>query len=371
MHAPVAHDAAAGSPVPGARSHRRASLDFVRSEAGEPHLRNRFSLLAQYPEIAKLFGYDVRTAYITVAVVAGQFAMAAGLEILFDRRSLLGSWWSVAIVAWSFGAFMNHWGGVVIHEASHNLCARTPTANRWVAILANFPIGVPSAMSFRRHHLDHHRYLGIPKLDNDLPTPFEVAFLGRTWLGKACWVLAYPFFGTLARGYLRRPRGWEVVGFLLQMSVNALIVIALGWTALGYLLLSTYFAYGPHPIAGHFVHEHYLLSGEQETHSYYGPLNALTLNMGYHNEHHDFLGVPGTRLPELHRIARSHYGSLASHRSWAAVLWIFLSERRIGHHSRIVRSFDVFRAATNLEKARRIELTAGRLSLNAAHDASS
>src|SRR5260370_10549004 len=211
--------AAAGPLTSVDRTRRPAHRDFVRSDAGEPHLRNRVTLLARYPEIAKLFGHDVRTVYVTLAVVAAQFAVAAGFQSLSIRRSLFGSWWSVAIVACAFGAFLNHWGGVVSHEAPHNLCARTPTANRWVAILANLPIGVPSAMSFRRHHLDHHRYLGIPGLDNDLPTRFEVDFLGRTGLGKVCWVLAYPFFGTLPRGYLRRPRGREVTGVLAPMAV--------------------------------------------------------------------------------------------------------------------------------------------------------
>src|SRR5207245_7373140 len=56
--------------------------------------------------------------------------------------------------------------------------------------------------------------------------------------------------------------------------------------------------------ATRWIQRHYMTAeGEQETFSYYGPLNRVAFNVGYHNEHHDFPSVPWNRLPEIRAIA--------------------------------------------------------------------
>lgn len=53
-----------------------------------------------------------------------------------------------------------------------------------------------------------------------------------------------------------------------------------GWYSLFYLLESSFFAGSLHPMAAHFIAEHYLFGGiEQETWSYYGGLNWLAYNV--------------------------------------------------------------------------------------------
>ena len=326
-----------------------ATLAYRLTESPEPHRARRQRILREHPEIVRLFGHDPRPKWRMVGVLAFQLGLAAGIAQLAARAP---SWIAavvLVVVAWGLGAVLNHYGGVVIHEASHNLCARTERANRWIAIFANLPKVLPYAMSFRRHHLTHHGDMGVDGIDNDLPLPFERRMVGASALRKLVWLFFFPFFGALCRGFLTRPERWEAIQWSVQIPFNLLLFLGVGPWGLGYLALSTWFSAGLHPIAGHFIHEHYLWDEAQETYSYYGPLNRVTENLGYHVEHHDFVAVPGSRLPELHAIASEHYASLVSHDSWTAILWTFVVDRRLSHYSRFVRAS---RHGSSLENVR-------------------
>jgi sphingolipid delta-4 desaturase len=306
-------------------------------ERREPHARRRREILDAHPEIRALFGHDRRTALVTYGVVAGQLAIAFVFQRLADQGSPWASFWVIAAMAYAVGAFAAKWSGVAIHESSHNLVYRTTRQNLLFSFVANIPVLVPSAVPFRRHHLAHHASMGIPGRDNDLPSAREIAIVGRSPVRKLVWLAFYVVFGTLARGFVRKPTRWELVNIGVQLAANAAIVGLAGWTAVLYLALSVFFGFGLHPVAGHFIHEHYLWNPEQESYSYYGPLNRLTLNLGYHVEHHDFPAIPSARLPELHALAREQYAGLVSHDSWAWVMWHFVTSKRMGHDSRVRR----------------------------------
>jgi sphingolipid delta-4 desaturase len=310
---------------------------YRHTDGGEPHRIRRRAILAAHPEIAALRGWDPWPKYRMAAVLAVQLALGSAVEVACRALPWPAAIAVLAITAYALGAFLNHYGGVIIHEASHDLCAPTKTQNRLVAIFANLPKVLPYAMTFRRHHARHHIAMGVVGKDNDLATDLEHHLVGDGALRKLAWLVLYPFAGALLRGFLRRPTRWEIANVAVQLAFDAAIVLGIGWWGLAYLAASTFFSASLHPIAGHFIHEHYLWDEGQETYSYYGPLNGVTLNMGYHVEHHDFTDVPGKNLPRLHAIAPEFYEGLVSHTSWSGIFLTFVRERRLSHRSRFVR----------------------------------
>lgn len=310
----------------------------------------------------------------------------------------ISSFWLLFGLAYFIGGVANHAIMLAIHEISHGMGfgPSRPLANKLFAIFANLPIGVPMSISFKKYHLEHHRYQGDERLDTDVPTNMEASFFTNP-TRKLIWCILQPFFYTL-RPLFVNPKPmekYELINVLVQLSFDFIIVKTFGWHILAYMIGGSLLAMGLHPVAGHFISEHTLMfenragcrqdemdknnnneklqtnghqviangkhhtsepngdttSGKKqgetvdeegnflvpETCSYYGPLNWLTFNVGYHVEHHDFPSIPGSKLHMLSEIAPEFYKNLNHHTSWTYVLWKYITDPKVGPAARVRR----------------------------------
>ncbi|HYX47704.1 MAG TPA: fatty acid desaturase [Sphingomicrobium sp.] len=268
--------------------------------------------------------------------MTAQVAIAIGLTV-FEAPG-----WVIVIVAYGFGAFANHALFVLMHDYTHNLVFRKTNANRLGSIFANIGIVFPAAIGFRNYHLLHHKYLGIRGLDADLPTRWEAHWVGDSWWRKTLWLSMFWAVQALQRPTtvktIRTIDRWVLFNALAMVLAMAPIVWFFGWWPVAYLFLSTLFSLGVHPLGARWIQEHYVFREGQETYSYYGPLNKLSFNMGYHNEHHDFPQVAWSHLPAVRAMAPEFYDHLYHHRSWTKLLFHVLFSRKFRLHNRIIRA---------------------------------
>jgi sphingolipid delta-4 desaturase len=309
------------------------TADFAHSLSPEPHRGRTRAILEAHPEIRRYAGTNPSTFLIVVSIVTVQLGVACWIR---DQ-----AWWACVLTAYVVGAFANHALGVLIHECAHNLVFGRRIFNTLTGILANLPLGFPTAVSFQRYHLKHHAFQGVYGLDADIPSRWEARLVGTSPLGKACWLLFFPLFQATRSTRLKAIRlvdRWTVLNALVQLGFDAAVYVVLGPQALVYFLLSFVFSIGLHPLGARWIQRHYLVvEGGQETYSYYGVLNVLAFNVGYHNEHHDFPSVPWNNLPRVRRAASAWYDTLAWHGSWTRLLCRFLLDRRLSLFSRMIR----------------------------------
>ncbi|CAO2587299.1 Sphingolipid delta(4)-desaturase/C4-monooxygenase DES2 [Lemmus lemmus] len=308
----------------------RSDFEWVYSD--QPHTQRRKEMLAKYPAIKALMRPDPHIKWTVLGLVLVQLLACWLVQGL--------SWRWLLFWAYAFGGCINHSLTLAIHDISHNTAFGTNFAsrNRWFAIFANLPIGVPYATSFKKYHVDHHRYLGGDGLDVDIPTNFEGWFF-CTPARKLLWLALQPFFYSLRPLYVN-PKAvtrMEMLNTLVQLAVDLTIFALWGIKPIVYLLAGSFLGLGLHPISGHFVAEHYMFMKGHETYSYYGPLNWITFNVGYHMEHHDFPSIPGCYLPLVRKIAPEYYDHLPQHHSWVKVLWDFVFEDSMGPYARVKR----------------------------------
>jgi sphingolipid 4-desaturase/C4-monooxygenase len=306
---------------------------LINEQAQQIHTQRRKDLLKRYPEVKALFGSYPWSALLIAGLVALQWTVAWLLRAQ--------PWYVIVLVSYLGGAVLNHALYVLMHEATHNLIFKPPVFNKICGLLCDFALVIPSAMSFRKYHLLHHHHLNEMGMDPDVVSPFEGRMIGHGPLRKTMWLSLFAVSQALRPLKVPGHAGidlWMWSNIALQGGVNYGLWRYGGWGGLLYLCLSTFFALGLHPLGGRWIQEHYYVMGaQQETYSYYGPLNWVMFNMGFHNEHHDFPMVAWCRLPHLYRMAPEFYQTLFAHQSYTRLLLHFLFDTNSSAFSRWVR----------------------------------
>ncbi|CAG2177199.1 unnamed protein product [Oppiella nova] len=299
---------------------------------------------------------DPNLKWLTIATVAIQL-------VSFYMLRDVTSFWQLFLMAYCFGGVLNVSLLMAIHEIMHNHAfgPSRPMANKVLALIINLPIGVPIVGSIKKYHSLHHRYQGDDILDIEMPSYLETKFF-NTPVTKLLWMIFQPAFIHLRPilsqpNYVLNPSSLEYFNLFIQLMFNYMVGVWCGWHVMIYMIGSSLLGTGLHPMSGHIISEHTVMFNERfdlfgninknefqrdeylipETYSYYGPLNALMYNEGYHVEHHDFPSIPGSLLPRVREIAPEFYNSLPSYKSWVYVIWKYITDDRVGPYSRVKR----------------------------------
>ena len=267
--------------------------DYVVTDGQSPHVQRARELIKRHPDVRDLFGPYPLSAVCIAAVVAFQIGIAYWLR---DAHWLL-----VAAAAYLIGAFASHALFVLIHDASHNLI---------LARHACEPRSSASSATSGRASRARCRFApttccttGTSTSTTTTPTwrfAGRRALVGNSPVRKALWLLVFAAVEVMRplriRGQFADP--WLVGNVIVIAATDYVIWRFCGVAGLAYVLLSTFIGIGLHPLGARWIQEHYTFVAGQETYSYYGILNRLSFNIGYHNEHHDLGACPVDPPPE-------------------------------------------------------------------------
>jgi len=321
-----------------------AAVDFEWFYTEEPHKTRREAIKRDHPEVKELFGPHPASKYYCAMTVFLQI----GCAIYCAQPTT--SWFMFFVIAYVVGGTANHSLTLAIHEMSHHLFFHSVKHNIYYGYFANLPLVIPYSASFKKYHLEHHRWQGTDGVDTDIPTAFEGRFF-TTPFRKFLWVLFQPFFYAI-RPLVVNPKPLDSKDYT-NLAVQTVFLYCLhkvaGWSAILYLLVATFFGLGFHPCAGHFIAEHYtnlstslgphktgmtpMKSGGEkrgetlypdETFTYRGPLNLVSYYVGIHMAHHDFPFVAGFRLAELEKMCPEYYEHMPETKSWPGTIYNYI-----------------------------------------------
>ena len=237
---------------------------------------------------------NVCTFYITVLLSVSQYLVACSIQH-WDTNLLLK--------ACFLGAPLTQGLYVLSLEYSGNLCFGQEVLDRVGGIVGNLITGVPYAELVRYVDAEHRAFCHSKVyIDPHKPSETEIKVVQGAGM-KIGYMCLYPIVYTY-RLLFRHCISFTffLLGNVLgQIGFNILIWYWYGFICLFYLWLSTYIGMCPlHPCASHLLLQHNRFDKRLErvrTYSYYGVVNIVTLNIGYHRERHAENRVPWTYLP--------------------------------------------------------------------------
>ena len=307
-------------------------MSFIHTDQEDFHNIRRKDMLKENPDVRHLMGNKPWTFFFVFFLVVTHIA----ISLLFVESSFI----TILLSSFFIGAFFSHALYVLVHETAHNLIFKSELASRFTGLFCDLALVFPGSQAFRKFHILHHTNMGRYFKDADLPSHMEDKWVSNNSLKKFLWMTFLSVSQALRPIRFKETAVdfWSIINLMANLSCCALIIFFFGYKPILYLALSTFIALGPHPLGGRWIAEHFLIDKGQETYSYYGPLNLIMFNIGYHNEHHDFMNIPWINLPKLKKMNPKYYDSLKYHKSYSGIFLKFVFDKNLSLSSRISRS---------------------------------
>lgn len=304
---------------------------YAMNMTDDYHQLRRLQILKSHPQVRNLLKHEPKSIYLTIGLVVLQILLVLGVAHV--------NVWFLVLLAIFIGGPINFALFVLLHDAAHNAMSPSKTINHIIGLIANLPLLLPVAMSFKKYHSLHHRFLGVAKYDTDVPTAFENNYLLSNVFGKTVWFFLQPvFYGSRPLVVLpMKLNRWEIANLMMQVLFNATIYLISGFSSILFMLIAFYISLTCSPYFARYITEHYVRDIRQETSSYYGKLNPIICYFGLHVEHHDFPTMPWNNLPKLNKIANEFYAELDSFNSWTAVVFEFFSPSFNSRYHRVLK----------------------------------
>jgi sphingolipid delta-4 desaturase len=265
------------------------------------HYNRRRAILAKHPEIRDLMICDPSFKYVAVATALTQLCIGW----LLRDASLVNVLAFAVCVGSLFACAISNATHELVHDAAW---PGRPLWNKVLGNAVNWSLGWPMIGGYHRTHRYHHAFLGT-NLDAKYPSLEEAASYDQNLWGRLRFIFTHPLNGgeRWTKFVGEEPTPFAVWNYRTTWAFNVAYTLLVGWKAYLYILTSMWvndciYIQGSKNFADHWVDQ-----DKAYACSYYGWINRINFNIGYHREHHDFPNIPGRYLPQVTQIARDYY----------------------------------------------------------------